>query len=43
MALEILKNKLTSSLVVSLLDFSKEFVIECDALGHGVGAVLLQE
>ena len=40
MAFEDLKDKLISSLVLSLLDFSKEFAIECDAYGHGIGAVL---
>ena len=29
--------------MLSLLDFSKEFGIECDASRHGVGAILLQE
>ena len=43
MAFENLKDKLTSSPVLSLPDFSKEFVVECDASEHGVGAVLLQE
>ena len=43
MAFENLKNKLTSSPMLTLPDFSKEFMVECDASGHGVGAVLLQE
>ena len=43
MAFENLKDKLTSSPVLSLLDFSKEFAIECDASGHGIRAILLQE
>ena len=42
-AFENLKDKLTSSPVLSLPDFSKEFLVECDAFGQGVGAVLLQE
>ena len=28
---------------MTLPDFSEEFTIKCDASGHGVGAVLLQE
>ena len=42
-AFESLKDKLISSPVLTLPDFSKEFTIECDASGHGIGAVLLQD
>lgn len=41
-AFQELKQRLTSSPVLSLPDFTQRFVLECDASGKGIGAVLTQ-
>lgn len=42
-AFQDLKNALTSPPVLKLPDFSQPFVVECDACGVGIGAILIQE
>ncbi|XP_066323786.1 uncharacterized mitochondrial protein AtMg00860-like [Miscanthus floridulus] len=40
-AFQALKAAVTLALVLSLLDFDKPFIVECDASTHGFGAVLI--
>ena len=41
-AFEALKQAILSPLVLALPDFSKTFVMECNAFGLGIGAILMQ-
>ena len=38
-----LKEAVTYPLMLALPDFSKPFIIECDALGRGLGVILMQD
>jgi hypothetical protein len=42
-AFSALKDAVTSAPVLALLDFSRPFIVECDASTYGFGAVLIQD
>jgi hypothetical protein len=42
-AFQALKDGMCLNLFLALLDFTKTFVLECDACGKGIGSVLLQD
>ena len=42
-AFEHVKEAMCQALVLATPDFTKNFIVECDALGNGIGVVLMQD
>jgi hypothetical protein len=42
-AFEKLKDVMCTTPILATLDFTKTFIVECDALGHGIDVILMQE
>jgi hypothetical protein len=42
-AFEKLKETKCTNIFLATLDFTKTFIVECDASSHGIGVVLMQE
>jgi hypothetical protein len=42
-AFEKIKEAMCTTPILATLDFTKTFILECDALGHGIDVILMQE